>query len=208
MKIIDTYKWDRKEYFDFFSKYDDPFHGLVSEIDCTVAYHKAKLDNISFFSYYLHKAIIAINQIAVFKYRIVDDKVVLFDKIHAATTIGRKDGTFSFSFTEFDKVYATFSTALKNVIEQVNNSKGLGIATNTYRADVIHFSSIPWNSFTSITHARNLKGVDTVPKITFGKMFLKEKKYFMPIAINVHHGFADGIHISQFLELFQQLMNK
>lgn len=208
MKIIDINTWERKEYFNFFSKYDDPFHGLVSEIDCTIAYQKAKSNKDSFFSYYLHKAIVTINQIEALKYRIVDDEVVLFDKIHAAATIGRKDGTFSFSFTKFNEIYTIFNTELKEVIKQVNNSKGLSVTENTYRADVIHFSSIPWNTFTGITHARVFERTDTVPKITFGKMVLREGKHFLPIAINVHHGFADGIHISQFLELFQQLMNE
>lgn len=208
MKIIDVNTWERKEYFNFFSKYDDPFHGLVSEIDCTIAYQKAKIKNKSFFSYYLHKAIVTINEIEALKYRIVNDEVVLFEEIHAAATIGRKDGTFSFSFTEFDKDYTIFDTTLKEVIKQVQNSKGLGITASAYRTDVIHFSSIPWSKFTSLTHARDFKSVDTVPKITFGKMFLREGKEFLPIAINVHHGFADGIHISKFLELYQQLMNE
>lgn len=208
MKIIDVNTWERKEYFNFFSKYDDPFHGLVSEIDCTIAYQKAKTKSKSFFIYYLHKAIVAINKIEALKYRIVDGEVVLFEEIHAAATIGREDGTFSFSFADFDKDYTNFEATLKEVIEQVQKTKGLGITVSAYRTDVIHFSSIPWSKFTSLTHARDFKSEDTVPKITFGKMFLREGKQLLPIAINVHHGFADGIHISQFLELYQQLMNE
>ena len=208
MKIVNLNTWKRKEYFDFFSSYDDPFHGLVSEIDCTIAYKKSKIENISFFSYYLHKAIIAINNIEEFKYRVVNDEVVLFDKIHPAATIGREDGTFSFSFNEFSQDFSIFDNALKKVIDKVLNSSGLGLSKNAYRADVVHFSSIPWIKFTSLTHASNFKIKDTVPKITFGKMYLKDEKHFLTIAVNAHHGFIDGIHISKFLNEFQNLMNE
>ena len=50
MKILDQSSWKRKEHFDFFSKYEDPYFGIVSEIDCTKAYKLSKLRNQSFFS--------------------------------------------------------------------------------------------------------------------------------------------------------------
>jgi len=55
MKIIDTENWNRKEHFDFFSKMASPFFGIVTEVDCTKAYKKAKENENSFFAYYLHK---------------------------------------------------------------------------------------------------------------------------------------------------------
>ena len=207
MKVIDLKTWERKEYFDFFSTFDDPFHGLVSEIDCTNAFKKSKLENISFFSIYLHHAITAINKIDAFKYRIEKNKVVLFNTIHTAPTIGRIDGSFSFSFNPYNTDFNEFDLSLKKVIKQVQNTTGLGLSKNAYRPDVVHFSSIPWSNFTSITHARNFKINDSIPKITFGKIITRNKKMFLPIAINVHHGFADGRHISMFLDEFQNLMN-
>ncbi|MDH5475920.1 MAG: CatA-like O-acetyltransferase, partial [Cyclobacteriaceae bacterium] len=49
MKILDLENWNRKEHYHFFSQYDEPFFGLVSEIDCTIAYQVAKKNNYSFF---------------------------------------------------------------------------------------------------------------------------------------------------------------
>ncbi len=97
-KYVDINNWKRKEYYEFFSKYDEPFWGIVTEIDCTIAYEKVKQNNSSFFSYYLYKSTQAINMIEEFRYRIEDEKVVLFEEIHAATTIGRDDETFGYSF--------------------------------------------------------------------------------------------------------------
>lgn len=88
MRIIDIESWNRKEHFEFFSKMASPYFGIVTEVDCTNAYDFAKENAISFFAHYLHKSMIAINSVDELKYRIVEDKVVSFDKINAGATIG------------------------------------------------------------------------------------------------------------------------
>lgn len=208
MKTLDINNWKRKEHFNFFSRFDEPFFGIVSEIDCTIAYKVAKEKAHSFFAYYLHKSLAAANEIEEFRYRVEGDKVIVYDEIHASPTIGRDDGTFAFSFIEFNHDFLTFENLLKREIEDVQNSVGLRLDENSSRKDVIHYSSIPWNSFTGLTHARNFKFADSTPKITFGKMFYREEKKIMPVSINVHHGLVDGLHVGNYLSLFQKLMNE
>jgi chloramphenicol O-acetyltransferase type A len=58
-----------------------------------------------------------------------------------------------------------------------------------------------------VTHARNFKFNDSVPKITFGRFSQRNHKKIMPVSINVHHGLMDGYHVGQYLELFEQLIN-
>ncbi|MCK9211524.1 MAG: chloramphenicol acetyltransferase [Ignavibacteriaceae bacterium] len=208
MKTLDLNSWNRKEHFNFFSQFDEPFFGIVSEIDCTIAYRTSKEKGHSFFAYYLHKSLLAVNGIEEFKYRIDEDKVIVYDKIHASPTIGRDDGTFAFSFIEFNDDFLTFEDSLKKEIENVQDSVGLRLTENASRKDAIHYSSIPWNTFTGLTHARNFKFVDSVPKITFGKIFLREEKKIMPVSINAHHGLVDGLHVGKHLTLFQKLMDE
>lgn len=208
MKTVDINNWNRKEHFIFFSQFDEPFFGIVSEIDCTIAYKKAKEEGHSFFAHYLHKSLLAANRVDEFKYRIDGDKVIVYDEIHASPTIGREDGTFAFSFIEFSNDFLVFEKLLKREIELVQNSTGLGLNERTSRLDAIHYSSIPWNIFTGLTHARNFKFVDSTPKVTFGKIFLREEKKIMPVSINVHHGLVDGLHVGKYLSLFQKLMDE
>ncbi|HEY0306802.1 MAG TPA: CatA-like O-acetyltransferase, partial [Acidobacteriaceae bacterium] len=61
--------------------------------------------------------------------------------------------------------------------------------------------------FTSISHARQLKHVDSAPKITFGKITLADGRRTMPVSIHVHHGFADGLHVAQYLDHFQRCLD-
>ena len=204
MKIIDINTWERKEHFEFFSKFDEPYFGIVAEVDCTIAYDNAKTNKQSFFACYLHKALLAANTLEAFRYRIEDDKVVLYDQIHASPTIGRKDGSFGFSFIPFSNSFETFNNELVNEIKAVQNSKGLRLNENAYRNDTVQFSSIPWIKFTSLTHVRNFKNNDSVPKISFGKMYETNGVRKMAVAIYANHAFADGYHIGKFLEQFQK----
>ncbi len=206
-RILDKSTWKRREHFDFFSKYDEPFFGIVTEIDCTKAYQISKEKKQSFFAYYLHKSILAVNLVEELRYRIKGNEVLIYDEIHASTTIGRKDETFGFTSVAFHKDFEVFNTSLKSEIEGVRSTTGLRINENASKQNVVHYSSIPWNTFSGLTHARNFKVEDSAPKITFGKMFQKEDKKIMNVAIYVHHALADGFHIAKHLDYFQKLMN-
>jgi len=205
---VNLNSWKRKEYYEFFSQFDEPFFGIVTEIDCTKAYDYAKKNGISFFAYYLHKSLVAVNEIQEFRSRIKEKEVVVFDKIHASPTIGRPDDSFGYGFIQYHKEFEIFSSAIKKETNRIQDFDGLGLNENTIRIDTIHYSSIPWIKFSGLTHARNLKFNDSVPKITFGKTSFTENKMILPISINAHHGLMDGFHVAKYLELFQELMNK
>jgi chloramphenicol O-acetyltransferase type A len=206
-KNLNIETWNRKEHFLFFSQCDEPFFGIVSEIDCSEAYCYCKENQIPFFLYYHYKAITAANRIEEFRYRIQDKKVVIFDTIHVTTTIARGDNTFAFSFIPFTKTFFEFNELAKTEIERVIDSVGIGITKDTGRQDVIHFSTVPWISFTGVSHARNFKIKDSIPKITFGKYFHRNDRIIMPVSINVHHGLMDAFHVGKFSYLFEQMMN-
>ena len=208
MKTIDINTWKRKEHFNFFSQFDEPFFGIVSEVDCTKAFQFTENEDLSFFAYYLHKSLVAVNNIDEFKYRIKDEKVVLFDKIDASPTIGREDGTFAFSFIKFNSDFNVFYKSLLKEMNKVKNSNGLRATNDSEILDVIHYSSIPWVKFTGLTHARNYKFVDSCPKITFGKTYYNNNKLLMPVSVNVHHGLVDGKQMGDYFELFQKLLDE
>lgn len=207
MKLLDLNQWKRKEHFEFFSKMASPYFGVVAAVDCTKAYEKAKALNISFFAYYFHKSMQAINAIKEFKYRIIDGKVYEFDIIHAGTTIARKDGTFAFAYIPFDNDFDTFNNALKLEIKAVENSIGLRLNDDDIKKDLIRHSSLPWLSFSAILHPTNFNKEESVPKIVFGKYEEKDGKKIMPISVEAHHGLVDGFHIAQYFEKFQYLLD-
>jgi chloramphenicol O-acetyltransferase type A len=94
-----------------------PYFGFTTEVDCTQAYDTAKNNGYSFFAYYYHKSMVAINTVDELKFRIVDGQVLQFDTVHAGSTIARPDGTFGFSFTPFSEDFEIFNAALQEEIK-------------------------------------------------------------------------------------------
>ena len=196
--------WNRKEHFLFFKQMEEPFFGVTVTIDCTKAYEKSKALGVSFFTYYLHKTLAAVNAIEPFRYRIIDDEIYVFDQIDASATIIREDKTFGFSLIEYHENLMTFSEITKKEIDRIQNTTGL--LTREYPENLIHFSAMPWINFTSFSHARSFTLQDSCPKISFGKMMEDNGQQTMSMSIHVHHGLMDGIHVGEFISCFEKLM--
>ncbi|NLR62362.1 chloramphenicol acetyltransferase [Chitinophaga polysaccharea] len=201
---LDT--WVRKDHFEFFSRFEEPFFGVCTEIDCTRAYEQAKAGGHSFFLWYLHRSLAAANAIAPFRYRISEGQVWIYDQVHASPTINRPDGTFGFAYMDYHADFHTFEAAGQQEAYRVRNSTGLVPAISG--ENVIHYSSLPWINFTAVSHARSFSFKDSCPKIAFGKMTDIHGRKRMPVSVHVHHALMDGYHVGQYLELFQEKMNQ
>ena len=203
---LDLNSWNRKEHFLFFKQMEEPFYGITTTIDCTKAYTKAKAIGVSFFSYYLHKTLSAVNAVENFRYRIIEDEVYIFDVIDASATVMREDTTFGFSYMPFTQDINEFTQIVQAEIERMQTTTG--VFTREYPDNLIHFSALPWINFTSLSHARSFTWPDSCPKISIGKLTDENGKKSMPISVHVHHGLADGYHVGLFLEKLQQFMNE
>ncbi len=203
---LDLNSWNRKEHFLFFKQMEEPFYGITTTIDCTQAYANAKALGVSFFSYYLHKTLSAVNSIENFRYRIIEDEVYIFDQIDASATVMREDKTFGFSYMAYAENPIDFAQIVQTEIERIQTTSG--IFTREYPENLIHFSALPWINFTSLSHARSFSWPDSCPKISYGKLLDENGKKTMPISIHVHHGLVDGYHVGLFLDRLQQLMNE
>ncbi|MDB4918851.1 chloramphenicol acetyltransferase [Mucilaginibacter sp.] len=201
---FDTSTWARKAHFEFFSKFEDPVYGVCVDIDCTTAYKFAKEKGVSFYLYMLYKSLAAANTIEPFKLRIDGDEAFIYERVDAASTIGRANGTFGFGYIDYNPSFAEFITAAKIEVERVQSRNDLEPAS---RQNIIRFSSLPWIDFTSLSHARMFAvDKDSSPNISFGKMTEKYGKRSMPMSVHVHHALVDGLHIGQYIDCFQELM--
>jgi len=202
--LLDVERWARHDHYKFFKQFEEPFFGVCVEIDCTKSYERCKKEGISFFLHYLHKSLVAANKVEPFRYRIENENVYTYDKVYASPTINRPDGTFGFAYMNYYEDFQLFSLEAKKEIDRIQNSQGLIPAISS--ENVIHYSSIPWINFKSVSHARSFSFKDSCPKITFGKIFVNENVIKMPISIHVHHALMDGIHVGQFIDEFQNQM--
>lgn len=205
-QLFDLENWPRKDHFNFFNQFEEPFFGVVVEIDCSQAYEKCKKEGKGFFLYYLHQALAAANSVENFRLRIEEGQIYLYEQVHASAVINRPDGTFGFSYIDYAIPFEDFKVAAQQEIERVKQSTGLVPASSG--ANVIHISAMPWLKFTSLSHARSFTFKDSCPKFSFGKMTEQNGQKSMPVAIHVNHALMDGYHVSLFVDEFQRRMNQ
>lgn len=200
---IDIEHWERRELFNFFKDFDEPYYGISTDLECESAYTYAKSRGISFFLYYLYLVLKAVNRTEAFKYRIEGDKLFYYDVIDGSATIDRPDGTFGFSCIPYQEELGSFLDTAAAEVERVRGERRL--ISNEFEQNIIHFSAIPWIRFTGLSHPRHFGIRDSIPKITMGKYYRDGKKMLMPVATHVHHALADGLHVGEFLQTLQDL---
>lgn len=205
VKKVDIDSWARKEHFKFYKEFDEPFFGMVFNVEVSGAYEHCKNEGISFFIFYLFASLKAANAVEEFKYRIENDDILLYDTVNASPTISRNNGTFGFSYIDFDNDFEIFYKNAKKEIERVQANTDLVPASDA--SNTIHISAIPWVKFTGLSHARNYKFKDSIPKISFGKVFEEQGEKQMPVSVHGHHALMDGYHVGLFAEYFQKELN-
>jgi chloramphenicol O-acetyltransferase type A len=205
MKYLDLENWSRKEHFHFFNNYDEPFWGVVVDINCQKVFTFCKENKQSFFLCYLYCAVRAANDIEQFKYRIVDkEKIQIVERIDASAVINRDDGSFGFSHIVYNEVWDQWFQNATMEIDRVRLSTKL--FPEIHNDSCIHFSSLPWLKFRSLSHARKFHIGDSVPKISFGKVFNENNLLKLPVAIHVHHSLVDGKDVGKYVERLEYLM--
>ena len=120
----------------------------------------------------------------------------------------RPDHSFGFCPIEFHADLDQFSASAKAAMNAVIAAQGLCFSEDGERSDAIHFSAMPWIRFSGITHARQHKGPDSVPKISVGKCTEQNGRMTMPVATFVHHGLADAYHIHLFLQALETALSE
>ena len=205
MRTININTWNRKQQFEHFKGFEDPYFALTIPFDVRVAYKSCKEKGVSFFARYLHDCIKAINSVENLKYRILDGEVVVYDVIHASATLSRADNTFALSYIKYADELKEFIINLDNEKKRVRETGDFYPPENNL--DCIHCSALPWVNFSSNKEAKS--GVpDSVPKLAFGKVMSNpDGRLTMNVSIAANHALVDGYHVGLFSEAFQKNLN-
>ena len=202
---IDLEAWERRTTFEFFKEYKDPFFNMAANLDVTRLYRFCKEREIPFSIACLYFSIATANEIREFRFRMIDEKVVEFDRVEATQTILNDDNTFSFCYFPMkDSLEEFVETGIQNR-EKYRALKTFDVEAD--RLDLIYYSVIPWVSFTSFKHASSGDNRQTVPRMVFGKMFRDGERRLMPFSVEAHHALMDGYHVGRYFNLFQEKLD-
>jgi len=202
---VDIETWPRKTTYEFFKDYEDPFFNFTGNIDVTSVYRFCKSNDLSFSLTTLYYSLVAANEIREFRIRMMDGRLVEFDKIHGTQTILNDDETFSFAYYEMKSDVFEFNRAGREATAKYKKLKTFDVESD--RLDMIYYSVIPWVSFTSFKHAGRHDKSQTVPRIVFGKIFDEGGRKLMPLSVEANHAIMDGYHVGQFFMRFQERVN-
>jgi chloramphenicol O-acetyltransferase type A len=203
IKNINLTTWKRRQQFELFSAYENPYWNVTVNVDCTKMHKRAKQDGFPFYLGYHYASLHAANAVDAFRQRIENGKPVEYETVHLSTTIARPDRTFGFSFTLFSDDFEKFVTDGIAESERVRNSTEL--FSGHSEMDVIYYTVLRGVTFTSGNQPYQTGS--SVPILVFGETFIEHGIRKMPHSIHVNHALVDGQHVSQYVQLFQQFLN-
>jgi len=205
MKIVDIENWERKKHFNYFKQLDYPHFNICGNVDITEFYRYIKENKNPFFISMLYVVTKIANSIKEFRYRIREDKVIEHEIINPAFTVMNSNEVFGFCTVKFIEEFKEFIINTSNEIEIAKNN--ISIEDESGRDDFIYTTSIPWVSFTSITHPIQMSPVDTIPRIAWGKYFEENGKIKLPLSVQVNHSMADGVHVGRYFNAIQEILD-
>lgn len=68
----------------------------------------------------------------------------------------------------------------------------------------IYISCVPWTRITSVKHPANFKEIDSVPRITWGKIYQEHHDSYIDLSIQVNHSFQDGYHLGLLIKKIEE----
>ncbi len=203
-KVIDEKNWERAMHCTVFRNSIEPAFCVTFEADITNFLDRIRKQNLSFTLSMVYAVCKCANEIEAFRYRFLDGQVVLFDRIDTAFTYLNKD-------TELFKVV---NVPMADTLEEyVKSASKIAMKQKEYFTgplgnDVFQCSPMPFLTYTHISHTNSGKKDNATPLFDWGKYYEKNGRMVMPVSVQAHHSFVDGIHIGQFAEKLQEYLNE
>ena len=203
-QVIDEKSWERAMHCMVFRSSVEPAFCVTFEADVTNFLKKVKQQKYSFTLAMVYAVCKCANEIEAFRYRFLDGQVVLFDRI---------DTAFTYLNTESELFKVV------NVQMQENMQDYVELAAKTAREqkeyftgplgnDAFQCSPMPWITYTHISHTNSGKKDNATPLFDWGRYYEKDERIVMPLSVQAHHSFVDGIHIGKFADRLQKYLNE
>jgi chloramphenicol O-acetyltransferase type B len=203
-EVIDESTWERAMHCMVFRNSIEPAFCVTFEADITEFKNKVKEEGLSFTLAMVYAVCKCANEVEALRYRFLDGKVVLYERIDTAFTyLNKETGLFKVVNVPFIENLSEYvALATKTAEEQQE------YFTAPLGNDVFQCSPMPWVTYTHISHTNSGKKDNATPLFDWGKYYEKDGRVLIPISIQAHHSFVDGIHIGQFVDALQKFFDE
>lgn len=204
-RLVEMKSYRRARLFEYFNQFEVPFTSFTANVDIGDFYEKGRIKGYKFFAALCLVITKSANEVPEFRYRIVGNDLVEFERVYPAVTVLDQYNDLMFAKGVFSKEFETDYDALVNSIERAK--KGFDQENDDEKPYQIFVSNFPWVSFTSVTHPYFSKN-KCIPIFTTGKIIDEDHKKLIPIAVQSNHSLVDGFHVGKFYErLTENLSN-
>lgn len=206
MKIINLEEWPRKRHYEFFKELDYPHFNICTNLNFTNTLTFTQKNKLSLFKTVLYAVTKAVNNSESFKYRARENNIVYHEIIHPSYTVMGENDLFSYCMSNYNENMGKFFASANEEMAKVKTKISLA-EDYIKRDDLIYLSCLPFISFTGLTHPINMSPADSIPRISWGKLFEENQLSKLPVSVQVNHALVDGIHVSKFLNLLEEMFN-
>lgn len=194
--VIDRSTWNRREYFEHYLSTVPCTYSMTVKLDITNIRQKG----LKLYPTMLYILTTAVNRHEQFRMCLNDrEELLLYAAMVPCYTVFHKETeTFSNIWTSYSEDYAAFCRRYEEDCARYGNVEGFTAKPNVPE-NSFPVSMIPWASFEGF----NLNIADSrylLPIFTIGKFFNENGRFYLPLAVQVHHAVCDGFHVCRFLD--------
>ena len=201
---IDVSTWERKNHYEIYRQFANARYDISLELDVTDLVKTVKENNISFTLAMIHTIAKCANEIDEFRMRIENDKPVIYDNINLSFAyLNKETNLMKNVVVGNDPDIFEFDRKAKKVIEEQDVYFTGALGNGIYQ-----FSSIPWISYTHISHTFSGNKDYAVPVFDFGRFHERSGRMIIPFSIEVHHSFVDGVHLGEMVKKLQKALSE
>lgn len=199
-QMIDMQHYPRRAHFDYFRKMSNPWLGVTVNVDVTgLMSQQGKKPLFLAVNYCVTRAANAVPEL---RRRILGDGIIEYD--HCATSHTELLENETYTYCTLDTEGRTFDeyVAYARACQQAARERGT-LEEDENVDSYLFVSCVPWISFSNVTLPHG-SGEESNPCITWGKIYQREGKWYLPINLTVHHALVDGIHIAAFYHKLEE----
>ena len=197
-EVVEDYY--RQQHFDFFRTYEMPFYTITFNLDTTAVVEFAKERGYSVYLTQCYLFARGMSRVEDFRYRVVDDRIALYDHLEIAATLPAPNGTFSFARFDHDSDLESFLCRAEEVSRRAKQTATLEA---TAEGNTILFTAVPGVRFTGFTHATPADRTDGRARVAFGQFFEDNGRLVVPVGLGVNHIFIDGVALGRLVDEVQ-----
>lgn len=202
-EVVDINSLKRKMHIQIFKDYLEPNFCISLKFDITQFLFEVKRKDFSFTLALIYLITETLNDIEAFRYRFLNDQVVLFDKL---------DTSFTYIEDNDDLFKVINAPITENIESYIENSTNIikiqkDYFTGPLGIDIVQFSPLPWLEYTHVSHTISGRGNNSTPLVDWGKYYKVNERIYLPLSIQAHHSFVDGIHVAEFSKKLQEKLN-